>query len=72
MTDKKFFREQNIWRLIGLALALIGIGLIISPFDAIVYKSDGWRISVGMVVLLFGFVGVYPTLREAIAKRAQK
>lgn len=72
MSDKPFLRESNIWRLLGLAVAFIGVLLAILLPDILVYEGGGARISLGTLIMGLGFLGFYPTLKEALAKKASR
>lgn len=70
--ERNFLRETNIWRLIGLGIALIG-GLVAILFpEVIVFHGFGLKASLGVLIMILGFLGFYPTLKEALAKRAEK
>lgn len=72
MDKKPFLRETNIWRLLGLGVAFIGILFAVLFPELLVYDNHGIRISLGVVVMTLGFLGFYPTLKEALAKKAGK
>jgi uncharacterized membrane protein YqaE (UPF0057 family) len=72
MTERTFWRETNIWRLVGLIIALSGVLLAIAFPEVTVYENHGIKVNLGVVVMLLGFLGFYPTLREAIGKKVSK
>jgi len=79
MKEKPFFRESNIWRIIGGFTALIGLILMIAlPVEnypgAIIYRKLNEKgqlsflISVWHIVIGVGFLGFFPTLKEWTVK----
>ena len=70
--EKPFFRESNIWRLIAFLICFVGLFLAIMYPEILVYENHGAKISLGVLVLIFGMLGFYPTLKEAFAKRIKK
>jgi hypothetical protein len=72
MTNKPFLRESNIWRLLGLGIAFIGILFAVLFPDLLVYDNHGFKVSLGVVIMTLGFLGFYPTLKEAFAKKVSK
>lgn len=70
-----FFRESNIWRIIGGLTAFIGlIFMVLLPSesyrDAILYQKldEKGEVSILFTIwhcfILFGFLGFFPTLKE--------
>ena len=77
--DKPFFRESNIWRIIGGITAFTGLILIvILPIEnypgAIIYRKLNdkgqlsFLISIWHLVTGIGFLGFFPTLKEWTVK----
>jgi len=75
MKEKPFWRPTNIWRVIGGGVAFIGlVCMVIFPTqtypDAIIYRKFNdkgqlsFLLSVWHGVILFGFLGFFPTLKE--------
>jgi hypothetical protein len=70
--EKPFWRETNIWRMIGGLLALNGFwALILYPSnihpDIILYKSDAVLFTIWHLVVVIGLTtAFYPTLKELI------
>jgi len=77
LKEKNFFRESNIWRLIGGLVCFVGIVLmIIYPSetyqDVILYRTfneHGFvsiQITVWHFVIVTGMLGFIPTLKELL------
>lgn len=72
MTEKPFLRETNIWRLMGLGVAFIGILFAVLFPELLLYDNHGIKISLGVLIMALGFLGFYPTLKEAFASKVKK
>lgn len=75
MSNRPFFRESNIWRIIGGAVAFAGLVLMIvfpteSYPDAIIYRklNEAGEVSflftIWHSIIAVGFLGFFPTLKE--------
>lgn len=72
MTHKPFFREANIWRLIGLLIGMGGVILAITHPEIIVFEGYGVTANLGVLLIVLGFLGFYPTIKEALTNRAKR
>lgn len=66
--EKPFFRESNIWRLIGLALLVAaGVFALFAPLDAkgFAWNEHGSVTVPGIIALIGGVMLCFPTMKEA-------
>jgi hypothetical protein len=80
---KPFFRESNIWRLLGFGTALLGVILMVvfpseSYPDIIIYQSRdqlgnvSMQVTVWHTIIATGMLGFYPTIKEFIVRAKNK
>lgn len=65
MNEKRFFRESNIWRLIGLAVLIVAGGVSAIAPDAKGFGYDTSSASVAGIIAVFGgLLLAFPIIKE--------
>ena len=61
-TQRKVFRENNVFRILGLVMGIGGLFVPIRQLDFVYWKPDSISLFVGVGLVLFA----WPTVKEVV------